>query len=498
MDKRWHKCFFWGSLFVLLLAARLCHSGILWADEDYHQAAAIQLLHGKMLYRDVWYDKPPANAMTYLLFGAMDGWILRLASALYALLVCALAFRFSSALWTRGEGYWAAALFAFFLIFYFPGATITLEPDTLLLAPHLAAVYLAWRRRPLAAGMAAGIAMWFNVKAVFVLAACALFGMRTWPLVGLGFLIPAALQAGWLSWTGALTAYWEQVWRWGLLYAAATDGVGSGLSRLLNWAGFHAALVIGAAWFAWKRGPATAWWRVWCGLSILAAGAGWRFLPRYMDQLLPPLVLAASHGWADLMERAWPSAVVQTARARMIAAALCGLTLAVPAVRFGPRYVMLATERLKGAPHQWVDVAMDQDSRAAALIVRGLAKPEDSISVWGYRPNIVSYTRLSIAGRFWDSQPLTGVAADRHLSSESAIAPQWAAANRAEFIRTQPTFLADGLSLYNPRLDIHNFPDLAEWLEHYCEAGRTQGTIVYRRCEPGLRTGAAPAAGPVR
>jgi len=54
---------------ILLASLRLCHIRLLWADEDYHLAAALNLLHGKWPYRDFWYDKPPLNAFYYLLIG---------------------------------------------------------------------------------------------------------------------------------------------------------------------------------------------------------------------------------------------------------------------------------------------------------------------------------------------------------------------------------------------------------------------------------------------
>jgi len=50
----------------------------------------------------------------------------------------------------------AAGLLAFSLVFYLPSATIPLEPDTLMILPHVLAVFLAWRNKPLAAGVAAG------------------------------------------------------------------------------------------------------------------------------------------------------------------------------------------------------------------------------------------------------------------------------------------------------------------------------------------------------
>jgi hypothetical protein len=54
---------FFAALFAVTLALRLCHVNILWADEDYHLAAGMQTLDGKLLYRDLWYDKPPLAAL---------------------------------------------------------------------------------------------------------------------------------------------------------------------------------------------------------------------------------------------------------------------------------------------------------------------------------------------------------------------------------------------------------------------------------------------------
>jgi hypothetical protein len=460
------------AVFLALFAARLCHVDILWADEDYHQAAAIQILYGKQLYRDVWYDKPPLTAVFYLASGAQGGWVLRLTSALFGTALSFVAFHFADRAWGRREGMVAAALSAFCLIFYFPGATLTLEPDTLMMLPHLAAVYFAWRGRPFSAGIVAGIALLTNVKGAFVLAACALFCFQSLPVLLVGFLLPNALFLGWLIAAGAWSSYWQQVWSWGLLYAASPETVGAGLRRLLNWFGFHAALVIGAGWFWWETKTDRVRFAAWFVISLVAAGIGWRFLPRYMDQLLPPLVIAGSRG-----------AVIFWERRRLLAFIVLSGALLAPAVRFGPRYFKLASEILRGRPHDWADVALDLDSKAAARAIRSLARPGDTIFVWGYRPNVVAYTRMPIASRFWDSQPITGVPADRHLSTAESIAPEWAAANRAELVRSRPTFIADGLSLLNPGLDIHNYPDLADWLRGYCAMVRTSETIIYRRCE---------------
>ncbi|MBZ5635414.1 MAG: hypothetical protein LAO55_20010 [Acidobacteriia bacterium] len=471
---------FWVSLTGVLLLSRLCHVNILWADEDYHLAAAIQLLHGKMLYRDVWYDKPPLTAMVAVLFGAWPGWPLRIAETLFAAASCAVAFRFASGLWSRLEGYWAAGLLAFSLIFYLPPATIPLEPDTLMILPHLAAVYFAWRQKPLAAGVAAGLAFAMNIKGLLVLFVCLLFAPAAWPLMLAGFLIPNALLLGWLISQHAFSAYVESVWRWGLLYAGAPTGdsaVDSALMRVRNWIGFHATLVLAAAWY-WVRGRdrgVRARMFAWAAVSLATASLGWRFSPRYFNQLLPPLCIAGAHGICLL------SAEARVPLRRIGALALIVAAL-VAMIRFGPRYFLLAADDLAGRPHAWRDVALDQESRQAAALIRTLDKGGDTIFIWGYRPNLVVYTRLPVASRMWESQPLTGVPADRHLTESISVDPEWARQNRAELLRSSPSIIVDGLSAYNSRLDIGNYEDLAAWFKRYCLAGRAGGTAVYQLC----------------
>ncbi len=475
---------FWVCLTGVLLLSRLCHVNILWADEDYHLAAAIQMLHGKMLYRDLWYDKPPLTAMVAALFGAWPGWPLRIAETVLAAASCAVAFRFASGLWSRREGYWAAGFLAFSLIFYLPSATLPLEPDTLMILPHLAAVYFAWRQKPLAAGLAAGLAFAMNIKGLLVLLVCLLFAPAAWPAFAAwmlaGFVLPNAILLGWLVSQHAFSAYVESVWRWGLLYAGAPPGdspLESALTRVRNWFGFHAALAIAAAWYWVRAKDSSMRWRVlaWTAISLAAAGVGWRFSPHYLNQMLPPLAIAGARGISIL------AAETRALPRRLGAAALAAAAL-VAMVRFGPRYFLLATDDLAGRPHAWRDVALDQESRQAAALVRTVAHQGDTIFIWGYRPNIVVYTRLPVASRMWESQPLTGVPADRHLRDARSVDPEWARQNRAELLRSSPSIIVDGLSAYNPRLDIRRYPDLAAWFKRYCLAGRAGLTTVYRLC----------------
>lgn len=459
---------FFAALFVITLALRLCHSRLLWPDEDYHLAAAQQLLRGKMLYRDLWYDKPPLSALTYAIIGAPTGWPLRLFNSVYILAICAVTFRFVRQMAGEIQGVIAAGLMAFFLNFDLPGGIIPIAPDFFMILPHLLAIWCAWKAKPLAAGGWCGIAFLVNPKGVFILAACAILLWRSMPLLLLGFLIPNAVAMATLFAQGAAGPYFEQVWKWGLLYAKtppAASSLGEGLRRTLDWFGFHAALVIGCVAYWWKaRTRAAKFLAIWAVVSLLAVVSGERFSNRYFLQLLPVLAIAAACA----------------PRPRILVTVAC-LALLLPLVRFGPRYAILARGLITGHETPWNDAVLDRDSRTVSAWLEVHKHPGDTLFVWGYRPDVFAYTRMPMASLFWDSQPLTGVPADRHLTESVSLMPDWAARNRRELTASRPTFVVDGLSLLNPKLAMSQFPDLRAWLSAYEVADRTPLTVIYRR-----------------
>ena len=448
------------ALSAAVVASRFCHTRILWEGDAYPLAAAQQMLRGRTLYRDLWFDKPPLLPISFLLFGAQPGWPLRLIDALFVLLVCWLAHRFARDLWSEREAIWAAVLTAFFLIFETPSAVIPVASDLLMVAPHLAAVWLAWKRRPLWAGIAAGAAFWVNPKGLFVVAACVLWDPPGIGWLAAGFAAVSAVFITGLALAGALPSYWDEVWRWGRLYAAAPfleSPLRNGLVRTLSWAGFHASLVVAAACFLREK---QRWrWIGWIAIAAAGVAAGLRFFPRYYFLLLPPILLMAARGFTVLGKKAVWVAVL----------------LLVPIVRFAPSYVTAARAA------DWRDTAMDRDSRAAAAIVNRLATPGATLFVWGYRPELYVYTGLPAASRYLDSQPLTGVPADRHLTQSEPVETLESSRRRAELLHTAPAILIDGLGTYNPRLAIGTYPELRPWLAQYQEIGRTTGTVVYRR-----------------
>jgi hypothetical protein len=429
------------AIAIVVLATRLCHVDIVWVEEAYGMAAAAELLRGKLLYRDIWFDKPPLYAYFYTLIGAHSGLPLRLLGAGFVLACCWLAARFNC-----GPRWLAPALLAFFLTFALPSASIALAPDLLMLAPHLGAVWLASRQRPLASGLVAGIALLVNAKAIFVLAACAIWTWRAWPRLLAGFVAPALVALA------VLPREWiEQVWVWGAAYSRDSfveNPAIEALRRTANWAGFHSALLVIALWNRDRR----LW--LWAAIAFVGVFPGLRFFPRYYFILLPPLVMLAASGWPR-MPRA----------ARVAALAL----LLIPLVRFGPRYAQLAL-----GDRSWSDIAMSEDSRTAGEWLRSNSRPGDRLFVWGYRPDIFVYSGLLAGTKYLDSQPLSGVFADRHLfDSRPSVTPKP--------LPPLPELVVDGLGPYNPALALSKFASL----EGYSVVCRTPGTVIYGSTQAG-------------
>jgi hypothetical protein len=451
-----------------LFAAHLCHTRILWAEEDLPLAAARQILYGKTLYRDIWFDKPPLVPLIYLLWAAKIGVLLRIAGAVYDAVVCWLAYSVSKALWSEREGQWAAILMGVFLTFDTPSSLLPLAADSLLLAPHLLAILLVVRRRYLGSGVAAGIGFFFNAKALFVLASCAIFaGTGAW-LVAAGFLVPCGLAGVILAAAGAWPAYLDQVWTWPSAYARNTfvdRPLLNGLIRTANWCGFHLALLfpVGRT-FAGSAEPRTRKLQLaaWGLLSMAGVALGFRFFPRYYFQVLPFAVVVGSRGMMLVDRRWWLPAVL----------------LLIPIARFGPRYILLAAD----ADSAWSDLAMDNESRQAANVLNYARRPGDTLFVWGYRPDLFAYTGMRAASKYLDSQAMTGVPADRHLTqSAPVLSAESTAAARRELANSAPDYIVDGLSEYNPRLALAGYPELKTWLANYRELTRVRGIVIYQR-----------------
>lgn len=461
-----------GALVAILAAVRFCHVDVLWVEEAYPMAAARAMLAGHTLYRDIWFDKPPLFPGLYALFGAAMGWPLRLAGVLFVAFAAWAAWRAANQLWRSTEvAGWAAILTAFFLTFDFPAAAMALTPDLLAVPFHLLAIGSLAAGQPCLAGIFCGVALGFNGKALLILLLCLLWRWWEAPRILAGFAIPVTALAAWMAGHGSLLDHWQQVWVWGAAYSRDTPLLHpwvEGLRRTLNWAGFHVAVVVAAVWTLARERDRR--WRLlgWIAISLGSAWMGWRFFPRYFFQLLPALTLPAARGFSIAPPR-WRVAFIAL--------------LAIPLIRFLPASLQLANETMQGRPHASRDLALFEDSRRAARLVANAPADRHSALVWGYRPELFSLARLQPGTRFLDSQPLSGVLADRHLTDSRQTFPELSRLNR-QAVLTNPTpeWILDGLGPINEHLSVFNSSTgLAAWAPLYVEQGRTGTVIVYSR-----------------
>ncbi|MEW6206810.1 MAG: glycosyltransferase family 39 protein [Acidobacteriota bacterium] len=175
-------CFFLALLSISFLL-RIFYSGNLYEDDGLWFTAAEEILRGKALYGEIYFDKPPALPLIYAalfkLFGAHII-VIRLFTVLYAVAIGAALYRFGSLLYDRRMGLIAAACFVIFSTTYTTGHMQGLNTDFLMALPYAAAAFLFVRSRAetiasrsrwlaLSGGALAGIASQINPKAIFAL-----------------------------------------------------------------------------------------------------------------------------------------------------------------------------------------------------------------------------------------------------------------------------------------------------------------------------------------
>jgi len=194
-------------LALLTFLLRIFYATHLYEDDGLWFTAAQEVLRGQVLYREIYFDKPPAIVLVYAaLFKAFGAHLLtvRLFTILYSLAVSAALYRFGKWLYDARTGLIAAAMFTLFSTTYQTGHFQGLNTDFLMTLPYAAGAFLLLRSRarvfhqPIArttsrwlallGGALVGIASQINPKAIFDLVFFALFLIlaRRWQKGGKG------------------------------------------------------------------------------------------------------------------------------------------------------------------------------------------------------------------------------------------------------------------------------------------------------------------------
>jgi len=270
------------AIVIVSFLLRIFYSGHLYQDDGLWFTAAEEILRGKALYREVYFDKPPLLPLVYAglfkLFGAHILTI-RVFAILYSSAISALLYLFGLRLYGKRIGLLAAAMFAVFSTTYTTGHVQGFNTDFLMTLPYTAGAMLLIRSRQgvvraaisadssarlaFGGGVCVAVAFQANPKAVFDLiffgvlllvavrwknhdpspacrsdsaenpmsaphrTAAALSessprtsGSLLLLMALMGFMIGAAPFLIYIAATRSLSAYWVYVWDWGIRYAA--------------------------------------------------------------------------------------------------------------------------------------------------------------------------------------------------------------------------------------------------------------------------------------
>ena len=180
------------ALVVITFLLRIFYSGQLYEDDGLWFTAAEEILRGKALYREIYFDKPPAIALAYAglfkLFGAHILTI-RLFTIICSIVISIVLYLFGKQLYDKRTGLIAAAMFTVFSTTYQEGHFQGLNTDFLMALPYTAGAYLLIRSRAdlfslartqsawlaFCGGMLTGIASQINPKAHSILSSLRCF-----------------------------------------------------------------------------------------------------------------------------------------------------------------------------------------------------------------------------------------------------------------------------------------------------------------------------------
>ena len=137
------------KLFLILLITsfllRIFYASHLYEDDGLWFTAAEEILRGKALYREIYFDKPPLLPFTYALLFKLFGahlLVIRLFTIVYVAVLCMVLYAFGSKFYGKPVGIMAAAMFTIFSTTSGSGHVNGLNTDFLMALPYTASACL--------------------------------------------------------------------------------------------------------------------------------------------------------------------------------------------------------------------------------------------------------------------------------------------------------------------------------------------------------------------
>jgi len=416
---------YFAAIIAITFLLRIWYAGNLYQDDGLWFTAAEEIRRGKLLYREIFFDKPPALPLVYAalfkLFGAHILTI-RLFTISYSILVSSLLYMFGSRLYDRRTGLVAGLMFAVFSTTYISGDMQSLNTEFLMAPFYVAAGF--WLIRScfglersgwlvFAGGVMAGIAFQINPKGAFdlIFFAVLLVVARSWhdapplkyPLraMNLFALAVAGLAVAslpfvvWLFATDSMSRYVLYVWKWGLRYSSyypPARGAEIFLHYGTDYFLINNPLLIGLLIVVaittsriisrtkHVEGESREFFNtdvallLWFAVSFAGVAAGGRFFAHYYFQIIPGLCLIGSRGLLELFS--WSKSRNRFAKAAVLILFISGFGYTL--VRTHSETAALAWDWMRGQPNK-----INRETRIAAAIVRDIPNPADAVDRLG-------------------------------------------------------------------------------------------------------------------
>ncbi len=390
----------------LLRAPHYLHS-LTFVDEGFFASVAAEVLHGGVLYRDVWCNNQPLVIFfcksLFQIFGARP-FALHLGSLFLAFLESWLLYRIGSNCFTQRAGALAALAYAVISTNFYTPRIIGFTPEQLVVVFTTAAVYAfmlslqGFRLRRLfwtgffyfAAAASKPVAI-PEALALVVFLAC--FKGMPWKRkasgvawMALGSLSGFALLVADLASSATLSLWWSQSVLSRIHYVNQIGGA-EFLSHSIR-----QPLIIGLIYlWAWiliwsgrrsaEANPAAyriAW--IWLSAAFLGVIVGRRFYANYYIQVFPALSLLTAAALDHLLQNR------VTRHSRFVLAAGAA-TLLLPFLWFQARtfahwFFLLDPEAHRRAT-LWEMCVIDRNQAEISTAIRSVTGPADHIFVWG-------------------------------------------------------------------------------------------------------------------
>lgn len=415
-------------LVSFLLRAPHYEHTLTFVDEGFFASVAAELMHGSVLYRDVWCNNQPlviyfCNSLFQIL-GA-HAIALHLGSLLLACLESWLLYQVGSHFFTARAGGLAALAYAVISTNFYTPRIIGFTSEQLMVVFTTAAVYLLLhalagdRLRLLfwtgAFSFAAAASKPAAVPEFLALAsflAC-LAGlswkrkMRALAWMGFGCAAGITVMIAALASAATLHSWWNQSVVSRVHYVNQIGGATFLIhfarqplifgfiylwAWILIWGGRRSADINPTAYRA-------AW--VWLGAAFLGVIMGRRFYANYYIQVFPALSLLTAAGLDYLLR----NGALKRSRIALSAAAM---TLLLPFLWFQARtfahWYFLFDDAAHRRVQMWEMCVIDRNQAEISEQIRSVTRPEDRIFVWGPDPEFyfLSGRRMATAYPFFD------------------------------------------------------------------------------------------------